>query len=76
LAQQDDDASIPQVVADGAYLHGYAAAIASESDQRGFTPPTIYGASSRGPLGGKLGHPIVASDVIDAIPAAFRQLLS
>ncbi|MBW3092999.1 bifunctional ADP-dependent NAD(P)H-hydrate dehydratase/NAD(P)H-hydrate epimerase [Bifidobacterium sp. 82T10] len=76
LAQQDDDASIPQVVADGAYLHGYAAALASESDQRGFTPPTIYGMSPRGPLGGKLGHPIVASDVIDAIPAAFRQLLS
>ena len=58
-----------------AYLHGYAAAQASQSDQRGFTPPTIYGSDDRH-LRTKLGHPIVASDVIGMIPATFAELLS
>lgn len=76
LAQQDDeDLSYADVAAVGAYLHGYAAAIASESDQRGFNPPTIYGSTTNTPLG-KLGHPILASAVADAIPDAFRRLLS
>ncbi|MBW3079318.1 bifunctional ADP-dependent NAD(P)H-hydrate dehydratase/NAD(P)H-hydrate epimerase [Bifidobacterium simiiventris] len=75
LAQQDEDASIVETVADAAYLHGYAASVASQSDQRGFNPPTVYGSSDRRPVG-SLGHPIVASDVVLAIPDAFRQLLS
>ena len=76
LAQQDDeDVSAPDVAACAAYLHGYAAAQASQSDQRGFTPPTIYGSDDRH-LRTKLGHPIVASDVIGMIPATFAELLS
>lgn len=76
LAQQDgEDVSAPDVAACAAYLHGYAAAQASQSDQRGFTPPTIYGSDDRH-LRTKLGHPIVASDVIGMIPATFAELLS
>ena len=76
LAQQDDeDVSAPDVAACAVYLHGYAAAQASQSDQRGFTPPTIYGSDDRH-LRTKLGHPIVASDVIGMIPATFAELLS
>ncbi|KAB8289454.1 carbohydrate kinase [Bifidobacterium ramosum] len=75
LAQQDEDASIVETVADAAYLHGYAAAIASASDQRGFNPPTVYGTAPSRSVG-SLGHPIVASDVVAAIPAAFHKLLS
>ncbi|NEG89252.1 bifunctional ADP-dependent NAD(P)H-hydrate dehydratase/NAD(P)H-hydrate epimerase [Bifidobacterium aerophilum] len=75
LAQQDDVASIVETAADAAYLHGYAAAIASASDQRGFNPPTIYGTAPSRSIG-SLGHPIVASDVVASIPDAFRKLLS
>lgn len=75
LAQQDEDASIVETAADAAYLHGYAAAIASASDQRGFNPPTIYGTTPSRSIG-SLGHPIVASDVVASIPDAFRKLLS
>ncbi|RSX53326.1 carbohydrate kinase [Bifidobacterium goeldii] len=75
LAQQDEDESITETVANAAYLHGYAAAIASDCDQRGFNPPTIYGTPSAHSAA-SLGQPILASDVIAAIPAAFRQLLS
>ncbi|KAB5608358.1 bifunctional ADP-dependent NAD(P)H-hydrate dehydratase/NAD(P)H-hydrate epimerase [Bifidobacterium jacchi] len=75
LAQQDDDTPIARTVAAAAYLHGYAAALASDSDQRGFEPPAIYGITERkAPT--RLGHPIVASDVVNAIPAAFDRLLS
>lgn len=75
LAQQDEDAPVLDAVASAAYLHGYAAALASASDQRGFNPPVIYGTTSHKPLG-TLGHPIVASDVADAIPEAVLRLLS
>lgn len=75
LAQQDEDESIMDTVAAAAYLHGYAAAVASGSDQRGFNPPTVYGTALRHSVG-SLGHPIAASDVIAAIPTAFAQLLS
>ena len=75
IAQQDEDEPVMDAVAAGAYLHGYAAAIASASDQRGFNPPVIYGTAARKPMG-TLGHPIIASDVIDAIPEAVRRLLS
>lgn len=75
LAQQDDDVAIADTVADAAYLHGYAAAIAAETDQRGFIPPMVYGRETPRP-DGTLGRPITASDVIDSIADAFRQLLS
>ncbi|WP_231129353.1 bifunctional ADP-dependent NAD(P)H-hydrate dehydratase/NAD(P)H-hydrate epimerase [Bifidobacterium choloepi] len=80
LAQQDDQiyedpACVPEIAAAGAYLHGRAAAIASGSDQRGWVRPRLYGAEDDYPLPvTSTGHPIVAGDVIDAIPFVFDEL--
>ena len=78
LAQQDGDEPVAHTVAAGAYLHGYAAAIASACDQRGFNPPDVYGSPTRTPGSPSvsLGRPIVASDVARAIPEAIRRLMS
>ena len=79
LAQQDGDEPVVHTVAAGAYLHGYAAAIASECDQRGFNPPDVYGSSTtraQDVPSVSLGRPIVASDVAQAIPEAIRRLMS
>lgn len=79
LAQQDDmlaedPALVPEVVAAGAYMHGLAGAIASQSEQRGWHRPQIYGHSKKQHFG-EIGHPIIASDIIDGIQPAFLQLL-
>ncbi|WP_270560012.1 bifunctional ADP-dependent NAD(P)H-hydrate dehydratase/NAD(P)H-hydrate epimerase [Bifidobacterium pseudocatenulatum] len=79
LAQQDDmlaedPALVPEVVAAGAYIHGLAGAIASRSEQRGWHRPQIYGHSKKQHFG-EIGHPIIASDIIDGIQPAFLQLL-
>lgn len=79
LAQQDDmlaedPALVPEVVAAGAYIHGLAGAIASQSEQRGWHRPQIYGHSKKQHFG-EIGHPIIASDIIDGIQPAFLQLL-
>lgn len=79
LAQQDDmlaedPALVPEVVAAGAYMHGLAGAIASQSEQRGWHRPQIYGHSKKQHFG-EIGHPIIASDIIDSIQPAFLQLL-
>lgn len=84
LAQQDgmlqQDASlVVDIAAAAAFLHGTAALIASDSDQRGWSEPEVYGAGSARKRGidelHAVGHPIVASDVIDAIPTAIEDLL-
>lgn len=79
LAQQDDmlaedPALVPEVVAAGAYMHGLAGAIASQSEQRGWHRPQIYGHSKKQHFG-EIGHPIIASDIIGGIQPAFLQLL-
>ncbi|WP_137655995.1 bifunctional ADP-dependent NAD(P)H-hydrate dehydratase/NAD(P)H-hydrate epimerase [Bifidobacterium moukalabense] len=79
LAQQDDmladdPALVPEVAAAAAYMHGLAAAFASESEQRGWHRPEIYGRSKKQRFGA-VGHPIIASDVIDAIAGAFTELV-
>lgn len=79
LAQQDDmlaedPALVPEVVAAGAYMHGLAGAIASQSEQRGWYRPQIYGHSKKQHFG-EIGHPIIASDIIGSIQPAFLQLL-
>lgn len=86
LAQMDvaDDADeiasdpelIAETVAAAAYLHGSAAAIASESEQCGWEPPELFGMTGRSQRFNTLGHPIVASDVVAAIPDALADVIS
>lgn len=85
LAQYDEDADgvdadeyaddMASIVAAGAYLHGLAAGIASESEQRGWQEPDVFG-MTREHRFNAVGHPIVASDVIRAIPDAIADLLA
>lgn len=81
LAQNADDMdeftgpAIAKVVAAGATVHGLAAQIASESDQRGLSEPELFGAPAAQRFSG-LGHPIVASDVARAIPEALSDLIA
>lgn len=58
LLAGNPDAPIAEVAAAGAWLHGYAARLAS------------------GAIEGRAGHPIVALDVAEALPAAIGDLLS
>lgn len=76
LAQQDDDAAATgEIVASAAYLHGMAAAIASESEQQGWQEPELIGREHRQRFM-TLGHPIVAGDVIRAIPEAIADIIA
>ncbi len=79
LAQNTDDsaADLPSVVdiaAAGAHVHGLAAAIASESDQHGWQAPMLYGRQDSPQLP-SFGHPIIASDMVAAIPQAFEDVV-
>ena len=67
----DDPALVPEVAAAAAYLHGLAAAAESQSDQRGWHRPRIYGHHHH--HFGTIEHPIVASDIIDGIRTAFME---
>ncbi|MDF7641628.1 NAD(P)H-hydrate epimerase [Bifidobacterium sp. ESL0784] len=72
--QHDPSLNI-MVAASASYIHGYAASLASESDQHGWEPPEIFDADSTIMPSGKPGHPIVATDVIAALPQAFEELM-
>lgn len=79
LAQQDDmlsddPALVPEVAAAAAYMHGLAGAMASGSEQRGWHRPHLYGHAGKTPAS-VIGHPIVAGDVVAAVPRAFGELL-
>ena len=79
LAQQgdllaDEPAHLPEVAASAAYLHGLAAATASESEQRGWNRPELAGRGKQQRFS-SLGHPIIATDVIASIPQAFDELI-
>lgn len=66
----EDPAVVPEIVAAAAYLHGLSAAIASQSHQRGWSCPKLYGRNKRAHTDSAIGHPILASDVIEAISMA------
>ena len=70
-----DPLAVARTAAAAAYLHGSAAAIASESEQCGWEPPELFGMNARRQRFDTLGHPIVASDVIDAIPDALADAI-
>ncbi|MBT1180957.1 bifunctional ADP-dependent NAD(P)H-hydrate dehydratase/NAD(P)H-hydrate epimerase [Bifidobacterium sp. CP2] len=70
-----DAALVADTAAAAAYLHGVAAGIASESGQCGWQPPELFGMTSRPSRFDALGRPIVASDVIAAIPDAIADLI-
>lgn len=70
----EDEPAMAEIAAAGAYLHGKAAALASDSDQTGWRTPMIYG-RKRSPQLPMLGHPIIASDVVAAIPQAFEDVV-
>lgn len=75
LAQQDALITTAETVASAAYLHGMAAAIASESEQQGWQEPELVGQEHHQRFM-TLGHPIVASDVIRAIPEAIADVIA
>ncbi|KFI87047.1 MULTISPECIES: bifunctional ADP-dependent NAD(P)H-hydrate dehydratase/NAD(P)H-hydrate epimerase [Bifidobacterium] len=75
LAQQGEAITTAETAAAGAYLHGQAAAIASESEQQGWQEPDLIGRTHRQRFM-TLGHPIVASDVIQAIPEAIADIIA
>ena len=64
----------PEVAAAAAYMHGLAGAMASGSEQRGWHRPHLYGHAGKTPASA-IGHPIVAGDVVAAVPRAFGELL-
>ena len=81
LAQNADDmdefdaAGIARTVAAGAYLHGQAAALASESEQHGWQCPELFGTQQTLSFS-SLGHPVIASDVVRALPDACADLIA
>ncbi|QTB90965.1 bifunctional ADP-dependent NAD(P)H-hydrate dehydratase/NAD(P)H-hydrate epimerase [Bifidobacterium saguini] len=76
LAQQPDGITTAETVAAAAYLHGAAAAIASESEQHGWQEPELIGEREHRQQFLTIGHPIVASDVIRAIPDAIADVIA
>ncbi|WP_240544227.1 bifunctional ADP-dependent NAD(P)H-hydrate dehydratase/NAD(P)H-hydrate epimerase [Bifidobacterium sp. SO4] len=75
LAQQGDEITTAETVTSAAYLHGMAASIAAESEQQGWQEPELVGHSRRQRFM-TLGHPIVAGDVIRAIPEAIADVVA
>lgn len=73
----DDAPSIDQTVASAAFLHGMAASLASHCDQCALMDIQMENMTpeQREDYLSMSGHPIVASDVIHAIPATIEELL-
>ncbi|MBT1175310.1 bifunctional ADP-dependent NAD(P)H-hydrate dehydratase/NAD(P)H-hydrate epimerase [Bifidobacterium sp. LC6] len=76
LAQQPGGITTAETVAAAAYLHGAAAAIASESEQHGWQEPELIGGREHRQQFLTLGHPIIASDVIRTIPDAIADVIA
>ncbi|WEV59869.1 bifunctional ADP-dependent NAD(P)H-hydrate dehydratase/NAD(P)H-hydrate epimerase [Bifidobacterium sp. ESL0728] len=72
--QHDPNMDI-MTAASASYIHGYAASLASESDQHGWEPPEIFDADGTIAPEGRPGHPIVATDIIAALPNAISKLM-
>lgn len=78
LAQQgdaylEDPATVPETAAAAAYLHGLAASLASHATQHAWNKPNIVGLEETD-ADESLGRPIIASDIVRAVPEAFRHL--
>ena len=73
----DEEPPLAQTVASAAYLHAMAASIASDCDQCALMDIQLENMTpeEREDYLATPGHPIVASDVIRAIPAAVEELL-
>lgn len=74
VSESSDDAAIADTVAAAVYVHSLAAVIASHSTQCGWDAPEIYGVSERSTRYDG-GEPIIASDVVRAIPRAIAELI-
>lgn len=76
-ARADEKIDLAQTVASGAYLHAMAASIASHSEQCALMDMQVESMTreQREAYVNAQGHPIIASDVIEAIPAAIEKLL-
>ena len=76
-AHTDEQIPLAQIVASGAYLHAMAASVASHSEQCALMDMQVESMTSeqQDAYVAAQGHPIIASDVIDAIPAAVEELL-
>ncbi|NMM94283.1 bifunctional ADP-dependent NAD(P)H-hydrate dehydratase/NAD(P)H-hydrate epimerase [Bifidobacterium oedipodis] len=66
---------IARIAASGAYVHGMAAAIASESEQHGWQEPDLFGQAQPQRFTA-IGHPIIASDVARAIGDALADIIA
>ena len=78
LAQQgdaylEDPATVPETAAAAAYLHGLAASLASHATQHAWNKPNIVGLEETD-ADESLGRPIIASDIVRAVPEAYRHL--
>ena len=62
------------IAAVGAYLHGLAAGLAADCEQRGWSAPAVYGQHHTEPTPAP-GHPIIASDIVAAIPRVFEEVI-
>lgn len=63
-------------VAGAVYTHSLAAALASHSDQHAWQQPRLVGEQDGDSHEQAIGHPIIATDVVDAIPDAFDLLVT
>ena len=66
---------IARIAVSGAYVHGMAATIASESEQHGWQEPDLFG-EAQSQRFTALGHPIVAGDVAHAIGDALADIIA
>ena len=67
---------VARVAAAAAHLHGAAAAVACESERSGWREPEPFGMTSPRPRFEAKGRPIIASDVVEAIPVAMSDALA
>lgn len=70
----DDPTLVAEMAAGAVYTHGLAAAMAAHSDQHAWQTPHLYGEPKQDIAQSACGHPIIASDVIAALPSAFDLL--
>lgn len=70
----EDPTLVAETAAGAVYTHGLAAAMAAHSDQHAWQGPHLYGEPKQDIAQSACGHPIIASDVIAALPSAFDLL--
>lgn len=70
----EDPTLVAETAAGAVYTHGLSAAMAAHSDQHAWQTPHLYGEPKQDIAQSACGHPIIASDVIVALPSAFDLL--